>query len=222
MTRVAPDLTILCVTDWGLHATEFLTAQATLAREINARYVVALDGPRAMEKWYSHEIAASVVGVTSTGYIESVLDDAVTACETDYVLRLDDDETVTHALRDWLSDGGYREREHWAFPRLHLYPSKDFYITTPPLYPDYQTRLSLKQYSGNRTVIHEGSPYGTGEIGPAGIVHHKFIARPLAERRAVLTRYEQIRPGAGADFRMFSVPEDYEAELAWQRSEGSL
>lgn len=189
------DLTILCVTAWRPYALTILHEHAALARDLDAT-MVRVDGRGA-------------------GYIEKVLDDAIAACPDGYILRLDDDETVTPELSKWLAEGGYRDAQHWAFPRLHLYPDAEHHITTEPLWPDLQTRLSLKRFSGGRPGVHQGSPYGTGEIGPAGIVHHKFLCRSLAERRACVDRYESIRPGAGRDFAVFSVPEDF-PNLKWE------
>lgn len=212
------DLTILCVTNGGPHAGEFLRGMVHLADRIEARVATALDDvtPYPEGAWptlFSDE----TIRVRSNGCIESVLDEAIAACPDGYILRLDDDETVTPELETWLAAGGYRQAEHWAFPRLHLYPTAEFYLTTPPLYPDLQTRLSLKQFAGGRTRVHAGSPFGTGTIGPAGIVHHKFLCRPIDERRALLERYEALQSGAGANFGVFSVPEDREAGLTWDR-----
>jgi hypothetical protein len=204
------DLAILCVTNGQPHAPEFLLHHERLTRELGARFIVAIDGSHPPGGWpalFAHE----VIRVQSNGCIESVLDEAVSACPDGYILRLDDDEKVTRAMRDWLSDGEYRKADHWAFPRLHLYPDADHYVTTAPLYPDVQTRLSLKRFSGGRARV--------GTVAPVAIEHHKFLCRPLEDRRRLVERYEALQSGAGADFRVFSLPEDFDGTLAWERVE---
>lgn len=183
------DLTILCVTNYGAHSAPFLSALDGIAEFLGAEYVEH-DGSYAR-------------------CLEHVLDDAVAACPDGYILRLDDDELPTDEMIGWLAAGRYQQHDHWAFPRLNLYPDAGTYIRTEPLFPDLQTRLSVKAKSGGRAQVHEGSPFGTGEIAPVAIEHHKFIVRPLQERRALLERYERVWDGAGSGhFAAFSVPED--------------
>jgi hypothetical protein len=192
------DLTILCVTQGHDYARPFILEMERLASDVFAELVLVTDG---------HE-------VQSDGYLESVLDDALKLCLTDYVLRLDDDEQATPEMRDWLAAGAYRGHDHWAFPRLNLWPDAAHHITNPPLYPDLQTRLSTKEKSGGRHDVHAGSPHGTGHIAPVAIEHHKFLCRPMEDRLALLERYEAILPGAGKQYAMFSVPELYRDDLA--------
>lgn len=195
----APDLTILCVTSGEAYAQPFIAALHDLAvHELRAGYHFYVDSP-------------------ASGCIERVLDKAISECPDGYVLRLDDDETCSPEMVEWLKAGEYRRADHWAFPRRHLYPTAEFYLTSPQLYPDLQTRLSLKQFAGGRTRIHEGSPHGTGQVAPVAIDHHKFLVRSLEERQALVERYEALQPNAGMDFRVFSVPEDFEGSLSWER-----
>jgi hypothetical protein len=192
------DLTILCVTNYGAHAAPFLSRLDAIAHDLDAAFVEH-DG-------------------TDASVIEDVLDVAVASCPDDgWILRLDDDELPNVAMIEWLRDGCYRAAPHWAFTRWHLYPHEKAYIVTPPLYPDLQTRCSIKAYAGGRSEVHQGSPFGTGTIAPAGVAieHHKFLVRPIEEREALVARYESIRPGAGRDFEAFSLPEKL-AELDLQ------
>ena len=71
----------------------------------------------------------------------------------------------------------------------------------------------MKAKAGGRNRVHAGSPFGTGRRAPCAIEHHKFLVRPRDEREALLGRYEQIQPGAGKGFAMFSVPELYADDL---------
>lgn len=207
------DLSILCVTKLGKHAEPFLVDMAALAVEVDAELVIAVDGGGSLPAYV--EECSSRIDVQSNGCIESVLDEAIAACGREYVLRLDDDETASVELADWLADHRYRDADHWAFPRMHLWPDWSHYITSPPLWPDVQTRLSVKAKAGGRAQIHQGSPYGTGQIAGPAIEHHKFLVRGLAEREALVEHYESLQPGAGSDhFARFSVPERFELSVA--------
>ncbi len=180
-------LTVLVVTEYGAHAGPFRLAAAGLAERVGARYV-EFDG-------------------TGHRCLEEALDVAVSSCPDGHVLRLDDDEAATPELEEWLAAGEYLADDHWAFPRLNLYPDADHHIVSDGLWPDLQTRLSIKAKSGGRSRIHQGSPFGTGTVAPAAIEHHKFLCRPFFERDQLVDRYEQLQPGAGEAFKAFSIPE---------------
>lgn len=193
------DLTVLCVTKGEPYAQPFLARLAQDAALIDAKLRVETDG----------------AGVRSDGYIESVLDEAVGLCDDGYILRIDDDETITVGMLEWLRAGYYRDADHWAFPRRNLWPDAQHFITNPPLWPDLQTRLSVKAKASGRAAVHAGSPFGTGRIAPDRCVidHHKFLERDRDEREQLVRSYEAIQPGAGSEFVMFSLPELYEGEL---------
>lgn len=207
-----PGLSILCVTNLAAHAQVPLICMSTLADHLGAEFVVGVDGGGEIpldKGWFD-----SRVDLQSNGCIESVLDQAIAACSGEYVLRLDDDERVSEAMFTWLSEGRYHDADHWAFPRMHLWPDEEHYITSEPLWPDLQTRLSVKAKAGGRTAVHQGSPYGTGRVADVAIEHHKFLVRDLAEREALVEHYERLQPGAGSDhFARFSVPERYSDHL---------
>lgn len=186
------DLTILCVTEYGPHSEPFLCAMDALADRLECDFVQH-DGRGA-------------------GCIENILDDAVAGCVSGYILRLDDDEKPSPGMERWLASGAYRESDHWAFPRAHLYPSACSYITSGELWPDLQTRLSVKERSGGRYQVHAGSPHGTGRRAPCVLEHHKFLCRGVAERTDLVGRYERM--GAGAHHRVFSLPEEADVTVA--------
>lgn len=187
-------LSVLTITEHGPHAMRFIDAHRNLAADLDARHIEVdgSDGP----------------------CLEAFLDKALKFCPRGYILRLDDDELPGPGMADWLAAGGYRIASHWAFPRFNLWPDAEHYATTEPLYPDLQTRLSLRKFSGGRTVVHQGSPYGTGEVAPCWIEHHKFLVRTEADRRALVQKYEALHPGGGEQYRVFSVPEDFILETA--------
>lgn len=181
------------------------------------------------------------------GYIESVLDSCINLTTGRYVLRIDDDESIPPPLIEWLRVGAYKESDHWKFNRAHLIngtrclqcqgsginPRSMTWncctvcggsgellpgiVTSPPLWPDHQTRLSTRDKSLGRTHIHCGSPHGGGVLAPYPIIHHKFVIKSRQEREEILKRYDEIQPGAGGGFWQFSVPERGE-----ERGEGKI
>ena len=206
------DLAILTVTRGGWDADPFLRDLESAARCLGARLVVAHDGDWKLPtpvRLAEHRDEATIISVKSKGYIESVLDEAVEACPEGYILRLDDDERIGAGMFKWLVAGGYRSADHWKFPRAHLWGSEGHFLFTPPLWPDWQTRLSIKAKSGHRRTVHAGSPYGGGEECPHYIEHHKFLVKDRAERERIAGVYDRFTPGygTGAGMLPFSLPE---------------
>ena len=157
-------------------------------------------------------IGAEYVNYPTAGgsYVESYLDKALQECSRSYILRIDDDESLSESLIAWLQKEKFLAHPHWKFPRMHLWgswKSNDQYLDHPRLFPDHQTRCSIHLMSGGRRTIHAGSPYGGGELAPCAILHHKFQVKTRDERRAIWERYERLQPGAGLPMRIFSEPE---------------
>ena len=204
-----PELSVLCVTQNEPHARRFLDDMANLAERLSAELVIGLDRCTARDLR-----ADKFVNLSSGGYIESVLDEAIAACSGEWILRLDDDEAVSLALAEWLWRREYVGGDIFAFRRMHLWGDEEHFITNDPLWPDVQTRLAKKGKSGGRHSIHIGSPYGTGKIIAAPIMHHKFLVRSPEERQVIADRYEQIQPGGGLGyFNVFSMPEEALSEI---------
>lgn len=213
------DLAIVCMTKGERHAVAFLDAMRKDAHSVGARFVVVADNCDPYHR------ADQLVNVTSQGYFESAWDEALEHINAPYILRLDDDETLSLPLLTWLAAGEYRSGEVFAFARVHFWANHHQVIINPPLYPDLQTRLTTKERAGGRNVIHTGSPYGTGEIVPYPIEHHKFLVRNLEERRAIAAHYESIRPGAGMSdtYRPFNLPETcFDTLKLWDYKNGAL
>lgn len=212
-------LSILCVTRLEPHAALFLSAMGTVASRVGAEFVLAVDG-EAPERGFPD--ADRVGYVHSKGYLESVLEDALTLCRGDWVLRLDDDERCSPMLANWLSTRQYVAHDHWKFPRAHFWPDECSVMMTPHLWPDHQTRLSVRGKAGGRTTVHAGSPFGGGEEAPVYLEHHKFLARSHAERLVIAMRYDRQIPGAGTGgMRPFSLPEDvYDKVKVVERGSG--
>lgn len=216
------DLCILVVTRAEGYALPFIEDLAELAHDLHAPFVVAADGEKALRRLDGLEAATTLV-VRSHGYLESVLDTAVAACPDGHILRLDDDERVSDGMYQWLLEHEWEQADHWAFPRANLYPDEHHRLagtsdgcrTGGTLWPDLQTRLSVKAKAGGRTRIHAGSPHGTGRVAPVVIEHHKLLVRTLDERVAQADAYEKLSPGAGRSmtFGPFQTPELFGFEV---------
>jgi hypothetical protein len=185
-------LSILCVTKRERHAIPFLTEFEELSEMLGAQYVQIVDGE----------------DVQSRGYIESVLELALKRCQGMYVLRVDDDERCSYSMLEWLRDEEYVAAPHWKFPRAHLWNGRETFIANPPLWPDHQTRLSLRHMSGGRHTVHAGSPFGGGSLAPVFLEHHKFLVKTAEERRRIAQTYDAFQQGYGTGTMLpFNVPE---------------
>lgn len=220
-----PDLSILCVTRAEPCVLPLLRQLAGDSRSIGAEFTLVADGREAETRLYRYQSRTKfypdrIFETETKGYIESVLDACINLTTGRYVFRIDDDESIPPPLVEWLRAGAYKESDHWKFNRAHLIREVDTetgieeitVLTTPPLWPDHQTRFSTRDKSFGRTHIHCGSPHGGGDLCPYPIIHHKFVIKSREEREEIVKRYESVQPGAGSGFRHFSVPEMVEEE----------
>jgi hypothetical protein len=137
------------------------------------------------------------------------------------VLRLDDDERCSPAMVEWLMRGDYQLGTHWKFARVALFGSEWSAIDSPHLWPDHQTRLSVRAWADGRNAIHCGSPYGGGDLAPAAIEHHKFLVKNTEERLALAQHYDRVG-GSGTGWNYpFNVPELAYAEMQLRRYDGN-
>jgi hypothetical protein len=189
------------VTKGEAHAGYFLSRASSISSYIGAEFVVGAD------KCKVHPLLClNVIDVESDGYLESVLDKVLEHASGKYILRLDDDEVPSDSMIAWLKAEHYKSSDVWAFPRANLLEGKA--ITTAPLWPDLQTRLTIKSKAGGRTQIHQGSPYGTGTVAPVAILHHKFEVRTFDERLKIASNYENVKPGCGFGiYQPYNLPE---------------
>jgi len=181
-----------------------------LSSQLNAQFVVAADGDPARDtlKQVTWHRVPMVAAVQSKGYLESVLDQALQFCDGQYILRLDDDERASQAMISWLQGEEYKHNPHWKFPRAHLWGDTRRVLLTPQLWPDHQTRMSIRSMAGGRNWIHCGSPHGGGAATECVIEHHKFLVKNADERWAIAHRYDGIAQGTGTGGMMaFNVPE---------------
>jgi predicted O-methyltransferase YrrM len=204
------DLTLLCVTKSEDYSTPFLEHFRDVAKTLDAKYMFAIDDAEAYNRGRQIKSPDGLwVPVKSHGFIESVLDEALSYCDSRYIFRIDDDEKFSPSLIEWLKTGAYTAADHWKFPRVHLWGDTEHFINAAPLYPDHQTRLSIREKSGGRTTVHAGSPYGGGQLCPHPIEHHKFLVKSRVDRMGIAMQYEVIQPGAGSgSMHAFNTPED--------------
>lgn len=204
------DLTILCVTRAETCILDLLRQMYHDSQTIGCEFVVAYDGVESFKSGYSANIPSyRSLMVRSAGYIETVLDEAVESCRTNYILRLDDDESMSRPMVEWLRSMKYETAPHWKFPRAYLFRDDQTCIVNPPLWPDYQTRLSTRAMSFGRTAIHCGSPFGAGELAPDGVVilHHKLLVKSAQQRQRIIEIYDSICPNAGTSVEAYNLPE---------------
>lgn len=203
-------LSVLCVTRGESCILPLLRQMSESARHADAEFVLAYDGPEAFAR-IRHVGINPTRGcmVRSAGYIESTLDKALESVSGDYVLRLDDDESMSDAMIEWLYSREYEFAPHWKFPRAYLFRDENTCISNSPLWPDYQTRLSTREMSFGRIAIHCSSPFGFGQAAPGGvaILHHKLLVRSEQQRQEIIERYESIASGAGNNVKVFNLPE---------------
>jgi hypothetical protein len=201
----------LCVTKGEPYTTDFIRHYSDVAETLDAVVVIVCDDVPSNTKGFDAKHGRiRYAAVKSNGFIESVLDKALSYCETRYIFRIDDDEKFSPSLIEWLKSGAYREHDHWKFPRVHLWGDTEHFINAAPLYPDHQTRLSTKDKSGGRTTVHAGSPYGGGHLCSHPIEHHKFLIKTREQRLTIAAGYDAITPGFGSGGMLaFNDPESF-------------
>jgi len=196
-------LSICCLTKFESHSHRFLTEMVSLAKSLNAEFVLGADGKEEKARQYTDK----VVPVKSKGYLESVLQEVLDACTGDYVFRLDDDEMVSNSLYTWFKTTELTSPTY-SFYRYELYKDENHYITHHSLFPSVSPRLTTKEWAICKDIIHgHFVPYGTVVKQP--ILHHKFLVKTYEERLEIATRYEGVTKNAGlGSYRVWTLPED--------------
>jgi len=180
-------ISVLVVTRGEPHTPRFLTHASRIAQFLHAEFVIGCD------RCEVRLGGAKVVPLDASAcpMIETVLEQAVAACEGDWILRLDDDETVSWAMLGYLLSCDYTKREAIAFPRANLWGHEGDHLTDAEFWPDVQMRFSKRQYAIRRT-IHEGAQK-IDAVAPAMLLHHAFLIRGREGRREVARRYCEIQ-----------------------------
>lgn len=179
-------VSVLCVTRGEPHVGRFLHHFAFLANSLDAEFVIAADRcDIAMTDARTVPVDCSRCPV-----IETVLEEAVAACRGDWILRLDDDETVSLALFRELLKVDRTSCEAVAFPRAHLWGDEQTMLTNEWFWPDVQMRFSKRHLAVRRT-IHEGAPKVDIVLNGC-LLHHAFLVKDRDGRREVAERYCRI------------------------------
>lgn len=203
-------LSLLMVSKGEPHAWPFIVKLQQAALRIpHCEVVVCADGPEAVRALGNHSFAVYELP-QSRGFIEDRLDLAVNFCTRRNVLRVDDDETLSPALVDWLASDAYQASDVWRFPRVHFWGDDQSVLITDALYPDWQIRLSTREKAKGRPAVpHSMPPSGIGMPAPVVLEHHKFLVKTRSEREAVAARYDAVADGLGTGrtFKVFSLPE---------------
>jgi hypothetical protein len=80
------------------------------------------------------------------------------------------------------------------------------------LWPDWQSRLSVRSMAGKLNGIHGGSVHGLGAPVPQGYIeHHKLLCKTYDQRVSDVRHYDELEPNAGTATRHFYLPEEVPA-----------
>ena len=198
-------LSLLVVTRGEAHTPRFFTHFRAVADMLGIPWVLALDRcePPDLPK------PDGILRVECQAVIEEVLVDVHRACRTPWVLRLDDDETLSTTALPWLTAWMLNPpADIWGFaiPRANLWGSETLRLAEPDMFPDRQGRL-MRRECETRTEIHAG--LNAHAVVPWMILHHKFLVKSRAERETIAMRYESVCEGRGLGdhFIRYSVPE---------------
>lgn len=209
-------LAVLAFTRGDPFAARFLEKFRDLAQVCEAEYVIA--GDRAAGFEMAQRFADRAIPVETSGIQESHIAQVARQIEADWILKLDDDESISSALWQWLVAGGWQqgERNVYSFPTAWLWGDEGHFITSFPFWPDPHARLMKREcFFDWGTGMHAGNPHGVGWIVHAALWHHKFLVKDMPERLAVARRYDALRPGAGTGpyYGKFTLPEVFCREL---------
>jgi FkbM family methyltransferase len=152
--------------------------------------------------------------VTTEGYLESALEKIAAFCSGDFILRIDDDESLGGNW-DKASFQLLAAFNHFAqvwLPRRWLVPPGDSFIAANPWFPDLQLRLFANEpdtITWPKRVHEEMSVAGRSIIlFDRWIDHHTFLDRPRGERRRRCEEYRRLNPQQ--DFNYFYLYENLE------------
>lgn len=202
-------LSVLCVSSGDNHSRTFVRKLRDMTRGLQAEFVLVAHGDQATERFRNWALPPTGTVHSQKPWVESVLETALTFCSGSYILRMDDDELCSPAMVVWLAMEEYKKADHWKFPRTHYWNDLETVLMTPQLFPDHQTRLSLRHKAGGRTEVHAGSPFGGGSDAQVAIEHYKFLVKSYDERRRIAMNYDSFRRGYGTNGMLaFSLPED--------------
>ncbi len=157
------------------------------------------------------------------GIIESVLPDMLSAVSSDWVLKIDDDETLGGNVRPRILHDVVRHFTRrnpnvtsiW-FGRRWRVPPGNRYITTWPWSPDYQGRLYLRDVERMTFPAAPHEPLeqeGENALFKGLLIDHwDLVLNSRQKREAKVARYEKLRPEKPLSH--FYLYEDYPVDTA--------
>jgi hypothetical protein len=210
-------LSVLTLTNGRPYAARFLAEFQQLATELGAEYVIAADGPMGIDvarKYGCNIVPLDLAGRTQ----ENAIAPSVAECHGDWILRFDDDETCSPAMREWLLKREWERgtEKVYSFPYAWLWGDADHFLVSFPFWPDPHARLMPREMTAKWPVQSHGpNPFGVGTIVPVAHLHHKFLVRSFAERQATARHYDTYFPGAGTGehYGNFTLPETHAKDM---------
>ncbi len=202
-------LSIICMTKGGDVASSMLEGLMAAARSLGAELIIGLDSGGRIK--YHQEPFWKLVPINGDGYVESTLNQLARHANGQWVLRIDDDESIPPAMIEWLKRREYQDHPAWAFPTAALWKDDKHFITTPPFWPDTHVRLTSWHLAADWPDEPHGKPawVHTAQVAPVAILHHKFLIKSYDQRRAIAEKYESKMKGGGLGKRLvYSCPED--------------
>lgn len=206
-------LSVLVFTEGHPFAARFLFEFGRLARDLKAQYVIAGDHEQGFRM--ARRFADIAIQVETKGLQEHKITEVSGMCAGDWILKLDDDETVSPAMRDWLLAWKPGTEAAYSFPYAWLWGDEQHFITAPPFWVDPHGRLMRKELMQDwPTGVHQNNPH-TGPVVPVALCHHKFLVKSMDERREVARRYDGFMQGAGTGelYGKYTLPEVYCSEF---------
>ena len=138
--------------------------------------------------------------VETSGYIESALQKITAFCSCDFVLRVDDDETLDG---NWDKQSFqllalYNSLSHAWLPTRWIVPPGNVFISSNHWYPDPHPRIYVNdptRLTWPRQVHEEISVLGRGiHLFDRWISHHALVDRPRGERWRRCAKYRELNP----------------------------
>ena len=205
-------LSIICVTKWEGRAPIFIRAMETAAKVLGADFLVGID----RDDFPLDVGTTRALLIHTNGYVEGGLNQLARRAQGQFILRLDDDESISPLMLEWLRERRYMGYPAWAFPTAALWGDEEYFITTPPFWPDTHIRLTAWHLAADWPDEPHGKPKWErqAKIAPVAIRHHKFLVKNYEQRKAIADTYESKLEGGGHGRRMvFNCPENVLTQL---------
>jgi glycosyltransferase involved in cell wall biosynthesis len=159
------------------------------------------------------QYANRVEFIETPGYVEPVLNYAYSLAHYPWCLRVDDDELLGTRFVEMKQEILDLPQAACWLPRYNVVGAEmNHYLSTWPLYPDYQVRLFRKNSLNQAPVIHTTPAiYGeTCELESVHLFHLNLLLKSRGEREQLVKHYDTIRPGAGSgtEYRAHYLPEE--------------